>query len=422
MASCFSKAGTAILGWLLLCLLEGCVAPMAQPLSIITETTAPALAQSATLTPFPTSPPSVSPTMLPTSTVAPSSTSPPAAMASSTLTPTGVPTYSSTAISKRRPPSGRIVFVVDGQSLYTINADGSALTQLIDKPANIFATPIWSSDGRRIFFLSDLAGAHGILSIYSLNTATRALSRLTNDSYPNDEIALSPQGDRIAYRSERDVRDEIYILDLTSGGLHLLVKDELSRKWEPSWSPSGQQIAFLARHNNDHYNDLYVVASDGSHEVRVASAPIVRGRPAWSPDGTRLAVTVVQDGKYDIYVARSDGSDLSPLTRDGTGGFSLAWSPDGSQIVFEKADGIYSVWVSDGRQAELTPEPTVRNPITMEPLWSPDGTHIAFVSQRDGGDAERQELYVMNSDGSQVTRLTFNVGLAYVDSIAWHVP
>lgn len=311
---------------------------------------------------------------------------------------------------------------MDGDSLYTVNADGSALTRLIDWPASIVVETLWSLDGRRIFFLSDSGGAHGMPSLYRLDVGTGTLTRLTNDPYFNNEMALSPQGDRIAYISDRKEGRDIYILDLRTGGLHRLVKDDLSDKWYPTWSPSGQQIAFLAWHTDDNYNDLYVVTSDGNHEMRVANAAIVSGKPTWSPDGTRLAVTVVQDGKYDIYVARSDGSDFSPLTHDGTGGGSLAWSPDGSQIVFERIDGMHLVQVSDGRQTQLTIEPPIRNPITMEPLWSPDGTHIAFVSQRDGGDAERQELYVMNSDGSDVTRLTFNLGYGLLDSISWHSP
>ena len=84
--------------------------------------------------------------------------------------------------------------------------------------------------------------------------------------------------------------------------------------------------------------------------------------------------------------------------------FSPTWSPDGSRIAFDsERDGNLEVYVmnADGTgQTRLTDNPAADG----VPAWSPDGSRIAFMSNRDGD----YEIYVMNTDGSGQTRLTVN--------------
>ena len=94
----------------------------------------------------------------------------------------------------------------------------------------------------------------------------------------------------------------------------------------------------------------------------------------------------------------ADGSGVSTLAD----GDSLTWSPDGSRIAFiSERDGNLEIYVVNADGSGLTN--LTNNPATdFVPRWSPNGSRIAFVSHRDGNS----EIYVMNADGSGLTRLT----------------
>jgi hypothetical protein len=100
----------------------------------------------------------------------------------------------------------------------------------------------------------------------------------------------------------------------------------------------------------------------------------------------------------------ADGSDQIRLTNNSANDYTSAWSPDGTEIAFSSdRDGNYEIYVmnADGSdQIRLTNN----SANDRFPAWSPDGTEIAFSSDRDGDF----EIYVMNADGSDQIRLTNN--------------
>ena len=93
----------------------------------------------------------------------------------------------------------------------------------------------------------------------------------------------------------------------------------------------------------------------------------------------------------------------------GTNGTQPTWSADGKQIAFNRNYDIYVTDATGTNPANVTN--TVNN---RDPAWSPDGARIAFTTTRDG----HAELYLMNPDGSNVVRLTYNVGFS-VGHPAW---
>lgn len=129
---------------------------------------------------------------------------------------------------------------------------------------------------------------------------------------------------------------------------------------------------------------------------------------SWSPDGSHLAFSSMQNGKWNIYLMRADGSELKQITSDPeVMNFGCSWSPDGKRIVFsakrgDKAKGdIYVMNVDGSSIQQLTTDPAHDS----APAWSPDGKRIAFISDRGGKDNELH-IFVMMADGTGQTRLT----------------
>jgi TolB protein len=124
--------------------------------------------------------------------------------------------------------------------------------------------------------------------------------------------------------------------------------------------------------------------------------------PAWSPDGTRIALS--RDG--DIVVVTTDGAELRELTGAGLNS-RPSWSPDGRKLVFDASRGggldIYVVSSRGGPVKRLTSSPGQ----DWAPDWSPDGRLIAF-SRGDFADSTAA-LYLMNANGTEIRRVPLPV-------------
>lgn len=168
-----------------------------------------------------------------------------------------------------------------------------------------------------------------------------------------------------------------------------------------------ERIAFIAYESTGGIPNLYVMSSDGTNLRRLATSVV--SRPTWSPDGQRLAFSKrTQAGGWELYVVNSDGSNEHQLVESlGVWASEPAFSPDGNRLAFIAANGLgeggnaWELHVIDLTNLTLR-RLTDDNAEDRHPNWSPDGSRIAFESNRDGNF----EIYVINPDGTDMRRLT----------------
>jgi dipeptidyl aminopeptidase/acylaminoacyl peptidase len=297
----------------------------------------------------------------------------------------------------------KVVVLVLAVAVALIVAIGVALLLTSNK-----AQATVSGESGRITFQSD---RDGNWEIYTMNPDGSDQRNLTNNPSWDRWPAWSPDGSKIAFVSERDNGGDIHTMDADGSDVTRLTYNALATS--PGWSPDGEKIAFSSRLHGRFINEeIYVMNADGAGIQRRTYNEVVDTEPDWSPDGSKIAFTAFSEsGGYDVYTMDPDGSKKVNLTPEHTvvADESPKWSPDGSKIVFDSSKSpSHAIWTMgpDGSDKKvLTPDP----PYDFEPAWSPDGTRIVFQSDR----AERvgdgyQELYVMQADGSALTRITNN--------------
>jgi Tol biopolymer transport system component len=175
----------------------------------------------------------------------------------------------------------------------------------------------------------------------------------------------------------------------------------------PAFPGTNGRIAFAT--DRDGNFEIYTMNADGSGQTRLTTATGDDLYPVWSADGAKLAFSSQRTGfNSQIYTMTAGGANQTPLTSTSpASNYEPAWSPTGTQLGFvsDRNDGI-QLWKmnADGSgQVQLT---DALNSYNVDPVWSPDGAHIAFTSSRDGNE----EIYVVNADGTNPTRLTNDPG------------
>lgn len=272
----------------------------------------------------------------------------------------------------RNVPSVKVVTVTA-----TVSAGG--------KQATFRINPV-SSD-QRILFLTNRAGN---AEIFVMNPDGTNPVNLTNDPGDDFDPAWSRDHTRIAY-----VRSPGGIYTMSPNGSNKLKwNDDGGLGYYPTIAPNFS-IAWTNTQN------IFNGATNLTQEQQG------NGWPSFSPDGSKIAWSRVVAGKENLWIMNADGSNKTQLTftADQRQDVMSSWSPDGQSIVFVRTvtapwRQIMRINVDGSGLVELT----APGQYDHHPVYSPDGTKIAFASDRDGN----WEIYTMNADGSNETNITNN--------------
>ena len=242
----------------------------------------------------------------------------------------------------------------------------------------------------------------GNSEIYVMDIDGRNQVRLTNDLANDFEPSWSPDGDRIAFASDRTGRTN-HIFTMDSDGGNLVKLTEVGGSRDPAWSPDGKKIAYTRSRGG---YQLWVMDADGGNQASLTQIG-KNLHPAWSPDGLRIAFVSVRAGATGIYAMDKNGNNEERITQNMVTAGHPAWSPDGKWIAYESLDeeGRFQIFVvktdGTGLSKRLTPNP----PDKWRPEWSPDGDTIAYVSVKPL-PFEIMTIHLMTDRGNHIKQLS----------------
>jgi Tol biopolymer transport system component len=244
------------------------------------------------------------------------------------------------------PDGRRIAFnrwrVGTSADIWVAEADGRNLTQLTSSPATD-SQPSWFPEGDRIAFLSDRNNDHLIL--WSITLATGREEPLRDLGPGVEYAALSPDGKQIAFNSKKSGTINVWVAPVTGGEPKQLTFDKELMGF-PSWSPDGKFLAFETKRGDDSH--IFIIPSSGGTPIQLTNDHGQSFSHSWSPDGDKIAFAGLRDGIWNIYSVSRSTKEQKQLTHySKLNAFARypAWSPLGNQIVYEYAETIGNIWL-----------------------------------------------------------------------------
>jgi len=350
--------------------------------------------------------------------------------------------------------------------VYLQRVGGRNPVNLTPDSAEDDTAPAISPDGDQIAFRSERDGG----GIFVMGSTGESVKRLTDFGH---DPAWSPDGKLIVF-SDKDGHDPYsrqvpgYLWLVPSAGGEIRPLTRAGDAVQPRFSPGGRRIAFWGLHEGSGQRDVWTIAADATGEperVPVTEDPTMDWNPVWSPDGRSLyfaserggtmnlwrvaidqasgrtrgepepvttpsrtsgSVSFSRDGTQMMYVSSDRRSTIQRFGLDPLAGrvsepprpvlqaarvvYTQAISPDGEWIAFTPLGGREDLFVvkSDGSGYRQLTDDAARD---RGPSWSPDGSRIAFYSDRSG----RYETWAIRPDGSNLEQLTKTTGPARTD-------
>ncbi len=246
---------------------------------------------------------------------------------------------------------------------------------------------------------------------WTKKTCALALATLTLLSCDSSEpgIDFNFNQDLIAFRSDRDSNDEIYLIT-PDGSEFINITKNPADDDDPAWSPDGNKIAFASKREGGQF-DIYVMNVDGSNLTRLTSDPAADTDPSWCQNGTRITFRSTRDGNSEIYIMDADGSNKIRLTNDPAVdnepicGSGSPGAPCSKVVFYSNRSGNGDIWIMDPNNP-LPEQISTYDGFDCSPTFSSDCLELLMVSDRGGSD----DIYKYPLDGSEPTLLVGGSG------------
>jgi Tol biopolymer transport system component/predicted Ser/Thr protein kinase len=296
------------------------------------------------------------------------------------------------------------------RDIWTIPADGGEPVR-VTNDVHVDWNPVWSADGRFIYFSSDRGGSMNLWRIPIDERSGKVLGPvepITTPSPDSGYISISRDGRRTAYvqqvRTLNLARIGFDPIRETVVGGPVPVTRGLRNLSGPQVSPDGQWVSFSRQGTQE---DVFVIRTDGTGLRQLTDDPPRDRGARWSPDGKRLGFFSSRSGRDEIWSMNTDGSDLRQLTDFGCSN-PPHWSPDGRRFVCHRMPGLTTpvVVAADGANSSA-PQPLPpwnEHPGRFQVWdWSPDGRSLAGHILTPGGPSG---VVVYRFETRQYQRLT----------------
>ena len=297
------------------------------------------------------------------------------------------------------------------RDLWTVPAQGGAPVALTNDRF-VDWSPVWSPDGRYLFFSSDRGGSMNLWRMPVDEVTGLAKGNpepVTTPSSNSALIAMSADGKRLAYVEQSWTQNLMRVAfppgsrpdpptPVTQGSRFFT---------EPQVSPDGR---WLATYSLDNSNNLYVVRTDGTEFRQITDDGFKNVAPRWSPDGSQIAFYSNRSGPFQVWLIRPDGSGLRQVTFGAANEtyYYPHWSPDGRYLVYSSLDANPFILDTTKSWDEQPPEPLPPLPdkgMTFAAWsWSGDGRRLAGWRLR--ADGVHAGIAVYDPAAKQYTTLT----------------
>jgi tricorn protease len=280
--------------------------------------------------------------------------------------------------------------------------------------------PMWSADGRDIFYVSDRSGAQNLWT----RPATGQPRQVTQFKdgrllWPN----ISYDGKLIVFERNFAIwkfdtaTNQTTEIPITRRGVpagpaieHIRLTDQIQ---ELALSPDGKKVAFIVR------GEIFAAsAKDGGDAARVTTTAANESQVVWSPDSRRLAYVSDRNNASHIFLYDFTNNSEAQLTNDAQSDASPQFSPDGRQIAFERNARALRLLDLDSKQDRLLATGYLdRPPLTNERsfTFSPDNRFIAFMPI---GDKLFRNVHVVPTSGGRAEPISFLANL-FSNSVSW---
>jgi TolB protein len=242
-----------------------------------------------------------------------------------------------------------------------------------------------------------------LLTAY-VSEAASPIRQLTNTTASNLRPALSPDGKRIAFQSNRDGAYNIYVMDADGANVTQLTSGDSDAR-HPAWSPDGKLLAVDS--GSAAGREIWTIDVSSRRRTQITRLGAIASFPSWSPDGKRISFYVYQANSMDLWLTNADGGGApTRLTRELASlqnnqctfaCHAAAWSPDGSRIALSDGDSSRVILIS-----ALGGAPTVISPTDERshfPIYLPDG-RIIYVTEHVTIDQSWTDLWAIDPNRS----------------------